>query len=99
MWIATSHNVIGGWQQAGNVIRLEAENKYENYNYYYYYQVGGRESLDVRDQRDVGRHTICRTCLPGPVVFCLKASSTRSLSLSLLSEGQVYQVFVSQSFF
>ena len=25
MWIATSHNVIGGWQQAGNVIRLEAE--------------------------------------------------------------------------
>jgi len=25
VWIATSHNVIGGWQQAGNVIRLEAE--------------------------------------------------------------------------
>lgn len=26
LWIATSHDVIGGWQQAGNVIRLEAEN-------------------------------------------------------------------------
>jgi len=25
VWIATSHNIIGGWQQAGNVIRLEAE--------------------------------------------------------------------------
>jgi len=25
IWIATSHNLIGGWQQAGNVIRLEAE--------------------------------------------------------------------------
>merc|ERR1719341_489744 len=25
VWIATSHNLIGGWQQAGNVIRLEAE--------------------------------------------------------------------------
>jgi len=25
IWIATSHNVIGSWQQAGNVIRLEAE--------------------------------------------------------------------------
>merc|ERR1719481_1723171 len=25
LWIATSHNIIGGWQQAGNVIRLEAE--------------------------------------------------------------------------
>ena len=94
MWIATSHNVIGGGQQAGNVIRLEAENNMriiiiiifirleaENKyeNYnYYYYQVGGRESLDVRDQRDVGGHTICRACLPGPVVF--------------FSEGQVYQV-------
>merc|ERR1719145_224972 len=25
IWIATSNNLIGGWQQAGNVIRLEAE--------------------------------------------------------------------------
>merc|ERR1719266_2910809 len=25
MWIATSQGVTGGWQQAGNVIRLEAE--------------------------------------------------------------------------
>jgi len=25
LWIATSHNIIGGWQQAGNVLRLEAE--------------------------------------------------------------------------
>merc|ERR1719422_2055327 len=25
IWIATSHDVIGGWQQAGNIIRLEAE--------------------------------------------------------------------------
>ena len=25
LWIATSQDVIGGWQQAGNVIRLEAE--------------------------------------------------------------------------
>jgi len=25
IWIATSHNIIGGWQQAGNIIRLEAE--------------------------------------------------------------------------
>ena len=25
IWIATSQDVIGGWQQAGNVIRLEAE--------------------------------------------------------------------------
>jgi len=26
IWIATSHHVMGGWQQAGNIIRLEAEN-------------------------------------------------------------------------
>lgn len=26
VWIATSHNIIGGWQQAGNLLRLEAEN-------------------------------------------------------------------------
>ena len=25
IWIATSHRVVGGWQQAGNVIRLEGE--------------------------------------------------------------------------
>jgi len=25
IWLATSHNIIGGWQQAGNVLRLEAE--------------------------------------------------------------------------
>ena len=25
IWIASSHNIIGGWQQAGNIIRLEAE--------------------------------------------------------------------------
>ena len=25
IWIATSHKVVGGWQQAGNVIRLEGE--------------------------------------------------------------------------
>ena len=25
LWIATSHNIIGGWQQAGNIIRIEAE--------------------------------------------------------------------------
>ena len=25
IWIATSHNLIGGWQQAGNVIRARAE--------------------------------------------------------------------------
>ena len=25
LWIATSHNIIGGWQQAGNVIRIESE--------------------------------------------------------------------------
>merc|ERR1712083_1132018 len=25
IWIATSNSVMGGWQQAGNVIRIEAE--------------------------------------------------------------------------
>ena len=25
LWLATAHNVIGGWQQAGNILRLEAE--------------------------------------------------------------------------
>ena len=25
VWIATTNNVMGGWQQAGNVIRVEAE--------------------------------------------------------------------------
>ena len=25
IWTATSHKVVGGWQQAGNVIRLEGE--------------------------------------------------------------------------
>ena len=25
LWIATSHDIIGGWQQAGNIIHLEAE--------------------------------------------------------------------------
>ena len=25
VWIATTSNIMGGWQQAGNVIRLEAE--------------------------------------------------------------------------
>ena len=25
IWLATSHNIMGGWQQAGNVIRIEAE--------------------------------------------------------------------------
>ena len=25
IWIATSNNIMGGWQQAGNVIRIEAE--------------------------------------------------------------------------
>ena len=25
IWIASSHNIMGGWQQAGNVIRIEAE--------------------------------------------------------------------------
>merc|ERR1712045_1062792 len=24
-WLATSHDIIGGWQQAGNVIRIEAQ--------------------------------------------------------------------------
>ena len=24
MWIATSHDIVGGWQQAGNVFRLKA---------------------------------------------------------------------------
>ena len=28
LWIATSQGVIGGWQQAGNVIRLEAESRW-----------------------------------------------------------------------
>jgi len=26
VWIASTHNIMGGWQQAGNVIRIEAEN-------------------------------------------------------------------------
>ena len=25
LWLATSHNIIGGWQQAGNILRIEAE--------------------------------------------------------------------------
>ena len=25
LWIATSNNIIGGWQQAGNILRIEAE--------------------------------------------------------------------------
>ena len=25
LWVSTSNNVIGGWQQAGNVLRIEAE--------------------------------------------------------------------------
>merc|ERR1712241_581343 len=25
LWVATSNDVIGGWQQAGNVLRIEAE--------------------------------------------------------------------------
>jgi len=28
LWVASTHNVMGGWQQAGNVIRLEAEDKW-----------------------------------------------------------------------
>ena len=82
------------------IFRLGAENKYENYNHYYY-QVGGRESLDVRDQRDVGGHAICRACLPGPVIlksFFLKPEFTRSLLRSLFSEAQVYEVFVGLCF-
>ena len=26
LWMATAHDVIGGWQQAGNVLRIEPEN-------------------------------------------------------------------------
>jgi len=28
LWVASTHNIMGGWQQAGNVIRLEAEDKW-----------------------------------------------------------------------
>ena len=28
LWVASTNNVMGGWQQAGNVIRLEAEDKW-----------------------------------------------------------------------
>merc|ERR1712045_666995 len=28
LWMATAHDVIGGWQQAGNVLRIEPENQW-----------------------------------------------------------------------
>merc|ERR1712025_486548 len=28
LWVASTHFIMGGWQQAGNVIRLEAEDKW-----------------------------------------------------------------------
>ena len=28
IWLATSNDIIGGWQQAGNVLRIKAEQKW-----------------------------------------------------------------------
>ena len=28
VWIATTHDIMGGWQQAGNVLRIEGESKW-----------------------------------------------------------------------
>ena len=28
LWIANSHDVLGGWQQAGNVLRMQAQHQW-----------------------------------------------------------------------